>query len=147
MTPAFSARRAVLDDAAHIARLSLQLTPGIDPEAIALRFVRLLDRPTHACFVLCENDLVVGFVVAEHRSLLQVGDRVELISLVVEDRLRRQGAGGTLVAAAEAWARRRGVEDMVVRSSVLRDASHPFYLRIGYAHHKTQHVYTRKLTS
>ena len=94
-----------------------------------------------------QTEQVRSFVAAEHRTLLQFGERVELIALVVDARLRRCGAGSTLVAAVEAWARqRRGVQDMVVRSSLTREDSHPFYQRIGYAHHKTQNVYTRTLT-
>jgi GNAT superfamily N-acetyltransferase len=146
MTSAFSVRRAALEDAADIARLCLQLDPALDPVLFTQRFARLLERPTHAFFVLDDADGAVGFAAAEHRSLLLSGERIELIALVVDPRLRRQGAGSALVAAVEAWAWRRGVENMVVRSSVSRDASHPFYQRLGYAHHKTQHVYTRKLT-
>jgi GNAT superfamily N-acetyltransferase len=146
MTQTFSVRRAASEDAAEIARLSLQLDPALDPASIAQRFVRLLDRPTHAFFVLDDADSAVGFAAAEHRSLLQFGDRIELVALVVDPRMRRQGAGGSLVAAVEAWAWRRGVDTLVIRSSQSREASQPFYQQIGYAHDKTQHVYTRKLT-
>ncbi len=149
MTPAFTVRQASLEDAADIARLSLQLDPALEPTTIAKRFSRLLARPTHAFFVLVGDegiDKIVGFVAAEHRSLLQSGDRIELTALVVDHAHRRRGAGLALVSAAEAWAARRAVAEVVVRSSLAREASHVFYQRIGYAHHKTQHVYTRSLT-
>lgn len=146
MTTGFSVRRATSEDATDVARLSLQLDPELDALALAQRFARLLERATHAFFVLDDADGVVGFAAAEHRSLLQFGERIELIALIVDVRVRRQGAGGALVAAVEAWAWRRGVENMVVRSSLSRDDSHPFYQRVGYVQHKTQHVYTRKLT-
>ena len=146
MTSTFSVRRARPEDAAEIARLSVQLDPGLDPATLAQRFIRLVERPTHAFFVLEMTNRIVGFSAAEHRSLLQLGERVELIAMVVDADLQRQGGGGALVAATEAWAARRGVENMVVRSSLSRDASHPFYQHIGYTHHKTQHVYTRSLT-
>jgi GNAT superfamily N-acetyltransferase len=147
MTSTFSVRRARPEDAAEIARLSAQLDQALDPATIAQRFTRLVERPTHAFFVLEMTSRVVGFSAAEHRSLLLSGERVELIAMVVDAELRRQGGGGALVAATEAWAARRGVEDMVVRSSLSREASHPFYQHLGYAHHNTQHVYTRSLTS
>jgi GNAT superfamily N-acetyltransferase len=149
MTPAFTVRQASLEDAADIARLSLQLDPSLEPTTLAKRFSRLLARSTHAFFVLVADegiDKIVGFVAAEHRSLLQSGDRIELTALVVDHAHRRRGAGLALVSAAEAWAARRAVAEVVVRSSLAREASHPFYERIGYAHHKTQHVYTRSLT-
>ncbi len=149
MTTAFTVRQATIEDAADIARLSLQLDASLEPATIAQRFSRLLARPTHAFFVLVGTDdaeTVVGFVAAEHRSLLQFGERVELIALVVDHEHRRRGAGVALLSAAEAWASRRAVTELVVRSSVSRDASHPFYMHLGYAHHKTQHVYTRSLS-
>lgn len=148
----FTVRGARPTDAAHIAQLTLQLDAELDPAPIAQRFERLLTRSTHAFFVLDDpsadgGDGIAGFVAAEHRTLLQLGERVELIALVVDARLRRSGAGSTLVAAVEAWARqRRGVQDMVARSSLTREDSHPFYQRMGYAHDKTQNVYTRTLT-
>lgn len=145
MISSFSVRRARPEDAASIARLSLQLDPDLDPATIAQRFTRLVERPTHAFFVLEMSNDIVGFSAAEHRSMLQFGERVELIALVVDAGLRRQGGGVALVAATEAWSARRGVADLVVRSSLSREASHPFYLQLGYAHHKTQHVYTRSL--
>lgn len=145
MTSSFSVRRARPEDAAEIARLCIQLDPDLDPATIAQRFTRLVERPTHAFFVLDMTDGLVGFCAAEHRSLLQFGERVELIAVSVDADHRRQGGGSTLVAATEAWAARRGVADLVVRSSLSREASHPFYLQLGYAHHKTQHVYTRSL--
>jgi hypothetical protein len=48
-----------------------------------------------------------------------------------------------LVAAAESWAARLGLSDVVVRSNVTRAESHPFYERLGYARTKTQHVYLK----
>jgi GNAT superfamily N-acetyltransferase len=149
MTQAFTVRQASIEDAADIARLSLQLDPSLEPTTIAQRFSRLLARSTHAFFVLVGDegtDKIVGFVAAEHRSLLQSGERIELTALVVDHAHRRRGAGLALVSAAEAWAARRAVAEVVVRSSLAREASHPFYQRIGYAHRKTQHVYTRSLT-
>lgn len=148
MPSGFHVRRAVADDAANIARLSLQLDPSLDPPTIAQRFAKLLERPTHAFFVLEDADdrTMLGFAAAEHRSLLQSGDRIELIALVVDAPLRRHGAGSALVAAVEAWAHRRGAEEMMVRSSLSREDSHPFYLGIGYTLSKTQHVYIRKFT-
>ena len=107
MTLAFSVRRAAFEDAAVIARLSLQLDPELDAATIAQRFARLLERPTHAFFVLDDAGSAVGFAAAEHRSLLQFGERIELLALIVDMPLRRQGAGGSLVAAVEAWAWRR----------------------------------------
>ena len=63
----------------------------------------------------------------------------------MDDASRRQGIGTQLVAAVEAWAARRGVSRVRVRSSLARDASHAFYPALGYQLEKTQHCYLRSL--
>ena len=50
-----------------------------------------------------------------------------------------------LVAAVERWAADRGLEEMAVRSNVIRTESHPFYERLGYARVKTSHIYRKDL--
>ena len=56
-----------------------------------------------------------------------------------------RGQGAQLVAAAEAWAMRRGVARIVVRSNVAREAAHGFYPALGYRLLKTQHVYAKTI--
>ena len=82
----FTVRGARPTDAAHIAQLTLQLDPDLDPAPIAQRFERLLARSTHAFFVLDDpsaegGDGIVGFVAAEHRTLLQFGERAHAACL------------------------------------------------------------------
>ena len=77
--------------------------------------------------------------------MLEMGERVEIVGLVVDSVARRSGVGRALVAAAEHWARSRGIDEVFVRSNVVRPESHPFYERIGYLLSKTQHVYRKRL--
>ncbi len=137
-------RRAVVEDMAGIAALCEQLG-ATETQQFPARLQRLLDHASHAVFVSQGDDALAGFAAAEHRIVLQSGEWVELVALVVDEGARRQGVGAQLVAAVEAWAARRGVDRVLVRSNVLRDAAHPFYLGIGYGQHKTQHVYLKSL--
>ena len=77
--------------------------------------------------------------------LLESGERADISGLIVTEHARRSGTGQALVRAAEEWARRQGLNRMVVRSSVSRLESHPFYERLGYDRAKTQHAYTKQL--
>lgn len=53
--------------------------------------------------------------------------------------------GRALVAAVEAWAAARGLDEPAVRSDVTRLESHPFHSRLGYVRAKTQHAYRKRL--
>jgi GNAT superfamily N-acetyltransferase len=64
---------------------------------------------------------------------------------VVDAAARRCGIGTLLVDAAQQWARAAGLSEIIVRSNVVRDASHVFYLALGYRRLKTQHVYAKSL--
>lgn len=145
-------RRAEVEDIPAIARMAGQLGGGAETETLPARLRRILEHSHHAVF-LAERDVghdalasePCGFIAAEHRLLLQSGEQVELIALVVDAASRRQGVGSQLVAAVEAWAVRRGVGRLRVRSSVTRSESHAFYPALGYALEKTQHCYARNL--
>ena len=145
-------RRATIEDIPVITRLAEQLGGAVDLDGLPQRLKRILDHAHHAVFV-AERDLSddglasepCGFVAAEHRILLHYGELIEVMSLTVDEDCRRQGVGTQLVAAVEAWAARRGVPRVRVRSSVTREGSHDFYPAIGYALEKTQHCYQRSL--
>jgi GNAT superfamily N-acetyltransferase len=52
--------------------------------------------------------------------------------------------GRGLVETVEAWGRARGLEEVLVRSNILREESHLFYVKLGYERSKTQHVYRKR---
>ncbi|MDO5505221.1 MAG: GNAT family N-acetyltransferase [Pseudoxanthomonas suwonensis] len=149
MSTAFTApiiRTARAEDAPAIAELSAQLGYPVPAASIAQRLNKLLARPDHAVFVCADDDgNVLGWASAEQRLTLATGDYIELAGLVVEEGMRRRGIGAALVTAVEAWCRRRGVEDIFVRSNTVREQAHAFYQRMGYEHGKTQHAYRHRL--
>lgn len=139
-------RRAVAGDISDIARLAVQLGGAIELAELPARLQRIIEHASHAVFVAEGEAGLCGFAAAEHRLLLPFGEWVELMSLVVDEDARRQGYGAQLVGAVEAWTVRRGVAQVLVRSSVTRTEAHAFYPSLGYEHLKTQHVY-RKTTA
>jgi GNAT superfamily N-acetyltransferase len=97
----------------------------------------------HAVFVATVEEAIVGWIHVGLRRVLEADDRAEILGLVVSSQARKRGAGRALIAAAESWAARLGLSEVVVRSNVARAESHPFYERLGYARTKTQHVYLK----
>jgi GNAT superfamily N-acetyltransferase len=68
-----------------------------------------------------------------------------LNGLIVAEGHRSLGAGARLLEAAESWARKHDCPSMSVRSNVVRERAHDFYLRRGYEHYKTQKAFRKNL--
>lgn len=141
-----SVRRARGADAARIAELSGQLGYPATTRQMAERLKRAMRNRDNACLVACAQPAeVVGWIHVSITPLLEVERRAEVNGLVVDERARSRGTGAALLAAAENWARRQGCRGMSVRSNVLRERAHAFYLRQGYEHYKTQKAFRKKL--
>jgi GNAT superfamily N-acetyltransferase len=145
MTNAPLLRKALVEDAADIARLAGELGYATSVEAMHERLVVLAAHPDHCITVAEREGHLLGWITVEHRRTLESGERVEIVGLVVDAQCRGSGVGRLLVQAAEQWAHQLGFDTLCVRSNVLRDASHPFYERMGYVRRKTQHYYVKPL--
>lgn len=138
-------RLALPGDATAIARLAGELGYPVTATAMAARLDVLLGHPAHHVVVADAGDSLLGWIAVERRLTLESGERMEIVGLVVGSTVKRSGVGRSLVAAAEQWAMAQGFDAISVRSNVARDASHPFYERLGYVRRKTQHVYLKAL--
>jgi len=139
-------RRAQISDAPRLAALSGDLGYPVGMQLVSARVEQLLGRDAEILLVAQSDDGdVVGWVHGSERLLLESGRQCELAGLIVHADVRGRGVGRMLVAAVEAWASARGLEQISVRSNVTRADSHPFYERIGYVRVKTQHAYRKSL--
>jgi GNAT superfamily N-acetyltransferase len=138
-------RKAQLADASRMAELSGTLGYPVTAQAMKERLTRVLKLETHSVFVAERNGEVVGWTHGVEQEMLELDCRCEIWGLVVAENERGRGVGRRLVEAVEQWARDRGLENMSVRSNVVRPESHPFYERIGYTRYKTQHAYRKAL--
>jgi GNAT superfamily N-acetyltransferase len=139
-------RRAKSTDAAPIAELSGQLGYPAKPAAIARRLRMIKPASQHAVLVAESSERkVIGWLHVSVSPLLEVPLRAEVNGLVVDEDERSRGTGALLLRAAEQWARSRGCKNMSVRSNVLRERAHQFYLRHGYEHYKTQKAFRKSL--
>jgi GNAT superfamily N-acetyltransferase len=139
-------RRAKQTDAARIGELCGQLGYPATPKQMAARLKCALKARDGACFVAeTKEDGVIGWVHVTVTPLLEVESRAEVNGLVVDEKVRSRGAGGLLLKAGENWARKMECAGMSVRSNVIRDRAHGFYLRRGYEHYKTQKAFRKAL--
>jgi GNAT superfamily N-acetyltransferase len=140
-------RRARLTDAPAVAELSGQLGYPAQPDEMAARLAHLIRHPRFGSVLIAEapEGQVIGWMHVSVTPLLEVPLRAEVNGLIVGEGQRSRGAGAKLLQAAEAWARSKGCASMSVRSNVLRDRAHAFYLRNGYEHYKTQKAFRKAL--
>lgn len=141
-----AARAGEPAELAALARLSGELGYPVEPEQVAARLAGIAGDRDGALLVAEEDGgRVVGWIQVQSLTSL-TGGRVALIAgLVVAEGERGRGVGAGLVAAAEEWARERGLARMVVRSRDSRARAHSFYERLGYTKEKTQLVFGKGL--
>lgn len=144
---AIGIRKARFADAAAIAELSGQLGYPATLADIRERLISLLHRPRYSAVLVAElaPNKVIGWLHVSVTPLLEVPLRAEVNGLVVKEGQRSAGAGAKLLQAAERWAKGKACESMSVRSNVIRDRAHAFYLRNGYEHYKTQKAFRKNL--
>jgi GNAT superfamily N-acetyltransferase len=139
-------RRAKQADAARIAELSGQLGYPATAKQMGARLKGVLQDKNAACFVAeTEEGGVIGWVHVSVTPLLEVERRAEVNGLVVDETIRSRGAGWALLVAAENWAKKKKCTGTSVRSNVIRERAHGFYLKHGYDHYKTQKAFRKAL--
>ena len=144
--PELTIRRAARSDAPRLAALSEVLGYPVAATELGARLERLLTSSRDVVLVAeSAAGEVVGWLHGAEQELLESERRCEILGLVIDPEHRGRGIGRRLVGAVETWARERGLEQMAVRSNVVRTESHPFYERLGYARAKTQHAYRKRV--
>jgi GNAT superfamily N-acetyltransferase len=139
-------RRGRSTDAVRIAELCGQLGYPATAKEMKRRLREVLKEKEAACFVAESREgKLVGWIHVSTTPLLEVDRRAEVNGLVVDETARSHGAGALLLLAAEKWARGKRCKSMSVRSNVLRERAHGFYLRNGYEHYKTQKAFRKGL--
>lgn len=141
-------RAAARTDAEALARLSGELGYPADTLAIGRRLGEIAAH--HAGAVLVAVDAqggVCGFAHARPERSVITDPFIDLAALVVAETARGAGVGKALLAAVEAWARQQAFTTIRVRSSVVRERAHQFYLREGYVENKRQAVFLKQLPS
>jgi len=142
----FSIRPARSEDAAVLAELSSQLGYPVDAPTIGARHAQLCAADVGEVFVATDaQGNAIGWTHVVPRLHLEEIPFAELAGLVVADHARGCGVGAMLLHAAETWAKQHGFIRLRVRSNVVRERAHRFYLREGYVERKRQVVFDKDL--
>jgi ribosomal protein S18 acetylase RimI-like enzyme len=126
-------RSACLNDSASVAGLMSQLGYATSASEMKQRLEGILPDSDYMTFVAEHRKEVVGVIgVGIYRYYEKNGIYGRLLALVVDEKLKGQGIGVSLVAEAERRLKERGVGSIVVNSGKQRSAAHRFYKRLGY---------------
>jgi len=133
-------------DYPRMAELAGQLGYKSSGEEIAKRVAGMRDSPDHVVYVAeLAGGEVAGWIGVFVYRCLETDLRAEISGLVVDEQRRSLGIGGRLLEWAEEWAREKGCAAIGLRSNVIRDRAHEFYVRFGYEHYKTQKSFRKQL--
>ena len=146
MIDAVTCREMRAEDAARVAELAGELGYPSTAEQILARKA-VLDKQGMSAVYVAETTPggVVGWIIVSEICSMELDPHAEVKGLVVADGARSGGIGAKLMEVGEAWAKARGLREMVLRSNVIRDRAHAFYKRIGYEEQKRQVKLRRRL--
>lgn len=144
--PGVACRAMRDEDAARVAELAGELGYPSTPDRILERKAVLDREGRHGLFVAeSEAGEVVGWIIVSETCTLETDPNAEVKGLVVAEPARGRGIGAELMRVAEAWARGRGLREVVLRSNVIRERTHAFYRGIGYEEQKRQVKFRKPL--
>lgn len=141
-------RPACSSDCQRIAVLATQLGYPSNAEDIKRRMAEMEDREGYAIYVAEDLHLVVIGWIGIHVFTSVVYDTfAEISGLVVDQDARCRGVGAKLLLEAELWARKNRCHLISVRSNVVRERAHQFYLKHAYEFTKAQKTFFKCLES
>ena len=126
--------------------LSTQLGYPCSPEDSRRFLGDISGDPEHAVIVAeAEKGEVIGYIHVFRTKRPFIEPFAELGGLVVKDGFRGEGLGKILLERSEEWAQEKGCPEMRIRSNVIRERAHPFYLQQGYVVNKHQKIFIKKI--
>jgi aminoglycoside 6'-N-acetyltransferase I len=136
MTHDILIRRSAAPDLDDWLRMRQLLWPYSDPGQLRTEMERMLGNPLEPAFVAVRPDgSLGGFIEAGLRKYAD-GCSTSPVGYIegwyVDEDLRRQGVGATLVRAAEEWAREQGCTEMASDTWLDNDPSISAHRSLGY---------------
>lgn len=100
-----------------------------------LNFLNSLNN--HLIIKISENKKTMGWIHLEKVYDLIEETKVEIKAIVVNENYRSRGYGKYLIAHAKKWAREEGISTIYLNCNIVRERTHEFYKREGFALVKT----------
>jgi GNAT superfamily N-acetyltransferase len=134
-------KKMTIDHVPDVRWLSEQLGYPIPTTQIEMNINELVTSPNHIALVALYNQQIVGWIHAFRAMLIESKPFIEIGGLVVAENFRNSGIGKKLVDKIKEWAIQKAINEVRVRSNVLRNEAHRFYLNNGFIEIKQQKVF------
>lgn len=138
-------RRLAIGDAEAAAELCGQLGYPASTDDLRRRIEGRAGSVDSVALAAFLDGQMVGWIDASIEQHLQSTPSVVIGGLVVRDGARGLGIGKRLCVEIEGWARSKSAPVLRVRSQIIREEAHRFYLREGYRKVKTSLVFEKSL--
>jgi N-acetylglutamate synthase-like GNAT family acetyltransferase len=138
-------RKMTIEDVHDVQRLSEQLGYSLSEVQIETNIKEVAASQNHAAFVAIYDQKIVGWVYAFRALLIESKPFIEIGGLVVDENYRNKGIGKTLVEKIKEWASKKAINELRVRSNILRNEAYKFYLTNGFNEIKQQKVFQMHL--
>jgi len=142
-------RQATVDDTAEWLRMRRLLWPDDESDASRREMQHIIATEGSPVFVAVRLDgSLGGFLEAGTRAYVDgcdTGPVGYIEGWFVEPDLRGHGVGRALVAAAEDWARSRGLREMGSDTQLTNEGSRRAHLALGYHDHEHLVHFTKKI--
>jgi GNAT superfamily N-acetyltransferase len=134
-------RKMSMEHAQDVCKLSGQLGYPLSNDQIEKNINEIIASENHAAFVAFYNQKIVGWVYAFRAILIETKPFIEIGGLIVDENFRNAGIGKKLIEKIKDWALENAINEVRVRSNILRNAAHKFYLNNGFTEIKQQKVF------
>ena len=134
-------------DYADIAGLAGQLGYPSSPEKISSRLAHMNRDDFIVRVAEIPGERIIGWIGAHIFRAVELDPCAEISGLVIDQNYRSQGAGILLLSAVEQWALSMGCTEITVKSNVIRERAHEFYLRNSYELLKQQKLFVKRLAN
>jgi GNAT superfamily N-acetyltransferase len=132
-------------DLEDLVGLASQLGYPNQPRQLLERLQFLDSLKHHLLLKVSEQQKIVGWIHLEKVYDLIEPTKIEIKAIVVDESRRSQGYGKILIDQAKKWAQEERINTIYLNCNIVRERTHEFYKREGFALTKTSHFFEIEL--